>query len=340
METVKIGVFRTRDGLEHALSNALSAVEWDKHLHGKVFLKPNLCAKEYIPGAVTNPQTLFHLVGLLRDKVEEVVVGESDGYNYSCDEALTRTGVRKLVNRAGGKTTNLSKDKTLKVQNPKALHLKKVFLPKTLVEADSIISVPVMKTHEFTLYGGAIKNLFGCIPNNRRIFLHPYIDMVLHDLMILLKPKFVVMDATVAMEGNGPNRGIPVPMETVLASNDLLAVDKTSAEIMGINWTEVSHLRLVNQYLQPNEVNTQIIGERIEALKRSFVRPYRDLAVKAQLQVYKNYFLTRLCFGTPLFNTLQTCMKIYRRIDRGIKGREWTEQHWFNPDQIGRADSS
>jgi len=329
---VKIGVFRTSDGLEHALRNALNAAEWDKHIYGKVFIKPNLCAKEYIPGAVTNPKMLFHLVSLLRDKIDEVVVGESDGYNYSCDEALVETGVKKLVNRAGGKTINLSKDETVKIQNPSALRLKKVLLPKTLVEADSIVSVPVMKTHEFTLYGGAIKNLFGCIPNNRRIFLHPYLDMVLHDLMTLLKPKFAVMDATVAMEGNGPNKGIPIPMELVLASNDLLAIDKTSTEIMDINWTDVGYLRLINKYLRPEETNTQIIGERIEALRRPFVKPYLDLAVRAQLWVYKNYFLTRLCFGTPLFNALQACMKIYRKIDREIKGKRWTEKHWSNPD--------
>lgn len=332
MKTVKIGVFRTSDGLEHALRNALNAAEWDKHIYGKVFIKPNLCAKEYIPGAVTNPKMLFHLVSLLRDKIDEVVVGESDGYNYSCDEALVETGVKKLVNRAGGKTINLSKDETVKIQNPSALRLKKVLLPKTLVEADSIVSVPVMKTHEFTLYGGAIKNLFGCIPNNRRIFLHPYLDMVLHDLMTLLKPKFAVMDATVAMEGNGPNKGIPIPMELVLASNDLLAIDKTSTEIMDINWTDVGYLRLINKYLRPEETNTQIIGERIEALRRPFVKPYLDLAVRAQLWVYKNYFLTRLCFGTPLFNALQACMKIYRKIDREIKGKSWTEKHWSNPD--------
>jgi len=329
---VKIGVFRTDDGLKHALRNALNAAEWDKHIRGRVFIKPNLCAKEYIPGAVTNPQTLFHLVGFLRDKVEEVVVGESDGYNYSCDEALIKTGVQKLVNRAGGKTINLSKDETVKVQNPSALYLKKVWLPKTLVEADSIVTVPVMKTHEFALYGGAIKNLFGCIPSNRRIFLHPHIDMVFYDLMTLLKPKFAVMDATVAMEGNGPNRGIPVPMELVLASDDLLAIDKTSTEIMGISWTEVSHLCLINKYLRQEEVRTEIIGEKIEPLRRQFVRPYLDLGVRTQLWVYKNYFLTRLCFGTPLVTALQTCLTIYRKINGEVKGKTWTEKYWGNPD--------
>jgi len=330
VETVRIGAFRTKDGLEAALRNALDAAEWDKHVHGKVFVKPNLCAPQYIPGAVTNPQTLFHLVSRLRDKVRDVVVGESDGYNYSCDEALIETGVKKLVNRAGGTTINLSKDETVKVQNPHTLFLKTALLPKTLVEADSIVSVPVMKTHEFTLYGGAIKNLFGCIPNNRRIYLHPYLDFVLHDLLTLLKPKFAVMDATVAMEGNGPNRGIPVPMELLLASNNLLAIDKVSTEIMGINWTDVGHLRLINKHSQPREM--RIIGEKIEALRRPFLRPYLDLAVKAQRRVYKSYVLTRLCFGTPFFNTLQAGMKIYRRIDKEIKGRSWAEQYWHNPD--------
>lgn len=330
---MKVGVFRTSDGLDQGLRRSLNAAEWDKHIRGKVFIKPNLCAVKYIPGAVTNPEVLFHLVSLLRDKVGEVVVGESDGYNYSCDEALTKTDVAQMVKKAGGKTINLSKDETVKVQNSNALFVKKILLPKTLVEADSIVSVPVMKTHEFTLISGAIKNLFGCVPNNRRIFLHPHINMVLCDLITILKPRFALIDATTAMEGNGPNRGIPIPMELVLASNDLLAVDKISAEIMGINWEDVGYLSFIDQHLQ-QEVTTQIIGERIDSLKRQFVRPYLDLAVKAQLWVYQSYLLTRLCFGTPLLNALQAFLKAYRKINGEIKGKTWTEKYWQNSDEL------
>jgi uncharacterized protein (DUF362 family) len=332
LKKVKVGVFRTSQGLDQALRSALNAAEGNKHIRGKVFLKPNLCAPEYIPGAVTNPELLFHLVSLLRDKVEEVVVGESDGYNYSCDEALTKTGVEQIVKKAGGKTMNLSKDETVSVQDPNALFLKKILLPKTLVEADSIVSVPVMKTHEFTVFSGAIKTLFGCVPNKRRIYLHPHINMVLCDLVSLLKPKFAVMDATVAMEGNGPNRGIPIPMELVLASNDLLAIDKISAEIMGINWEDIGYLSLIEKQLKQEEVETQIVGEKIEDLRRQFVRPYLDLAVKAQLWVYQSYLLTRLCFGTPLISALQTCLKAYRKINGEIKGKTWKEKYWQNPD--------
>lgn len=330
MRKVKIGVFRTDNGLESALREALKAAEWDKHVRGKVFIKPNLCSKHYIPGAVTNPQVLFHLVSLFRDRAEEVVVGESNGYNYCCNDALAMTGVKKVVEKAGGKTINLSEDETVKVQNPRTFCLRNFPLPKTLVEADSIVDVPVMKTHEFTNYSGAIKNLFGCIPDDRRIFLHPWFSMVLHDLIVLLKPKFVVTDATFSMEGNGPNRGIVVPMNLVLAGSDVVAMDKLCCKIMGIDWADISYLKFIDKHLQREEAETRIIGVDIEDVKRPFLLPYADLAVRAQRWVYKSYFLTRLCFGTPFLNMLQGCLNVYRKADEEIKGKEWVDKHWDN----------
>ncbi len=325
---MKIGVFKTDNGLEDALIEAMKAAEWERHVRGKVLIKPNLCSKYYIAGAVTNPQVLFNLVGLLRDRVEEVIVCESNGYNYCCDDALRLTGVKEIVEKAGGKTVNLSNDITVKVQNPKTLILRNFPLPKNLIEADSLVDVPVMKTHEFTTYSGAIKNLFGCIPDDRRIFLHPNFEMVLHDLLVLLEPKFVIMDATISMEGNGPNRGIAIPMNLIIASNDLLATDKLCSGIMGIDWNEIGHLKFIDNHSQKKE--TQIIGEDIEALKRPFLKPYLDLAVRAQRWVYKSYFLTRLCFGTPFLKMLQGCMNAYRKVDEGIKGKEWIDRHWDN----------
>jgi uncharacterized protein (DUF362 family) len=330
LKKTKIGVFKTDDSIESGLKDALKAADWQRHIRGKVFIKPNLCSKNYIPGAVTNPQVLFYLVGLLRDRVEEVIVGESNGYNYCCDGALKMTGVKKIVNKAGGKIMNLSNDETVRIRNSKTFLLRNFTLPKTLVEADSLVDVPVMKTHEFTTYSGAIKNLFGCIPDDRRIFLHPNFDMALHDLLILLKPKFVVMDATISMEGNGPNRGIAIPMNLILASNDLLATDKLCTEIMGINWVDISHLKFIDKHLQREETETHIIGEDIETLKRPFLTPYLDLAVRAQRWVYKSYFLTRLCFGTPFLNMLQGCLNAYRKVDEEIKGKDWIDKHWDN----------
>lgn len=328
MKKVKIGIFKTDNDLESALRKALKAAEWEKYVRGKVFIKPNLCSKTYIQGAVTNPLLLFHLIRVLRDRAIEVVVGESNGYNYCCNDAFSMTGVKKMAEKAGATVINLSEDEIIKVKDPKTYILQNFPLPKTLVEADSIVDVPVMKTHEYTKYSGAIKNLFGCIPNNRRIFLHPHFDEVMHDLLVLLKPKFVVMDATFSMEGNGPNRGIVIPMNLVLTSSDLLAMDKLCCEIMGINWIDISYLKFIDRHYQCEEIEKQIIGEKVENIKRPFLLPYADLAIKAQRWVYKNYFFTRLCFGTPFLNMLQGCMNVYRKVDKEIKGKEWVDKHW------------
>jgi uncharacterized protein (DUF362 family) len=329
MKKTKIGVFRTDNGLESALQEALKAAGWTKLVRGKVFVKPNLCSKHYIPGAVTSPKVLFHLVSLLRDRAEEVVVGESNGYNYCCNDALAMTGAKKAVEKAGGRIINLSEDEIVKVDNPETFRLKDFPLPRTLVEADSFVDVPVMKTHEFTNYSGAIKNLFGCIPDDRRIFLHPQFSMVMHDLLVLLKPKLVVVDATYSMEGNGPNRGIVVPMNLVLAGSDPVAMDKLCCEIMDIDWTTISYLNFIDRH-QREATEPEIIGEKVEDVKRKFLLPYADLAVRTQRWVYKNYFLTRLCFGTPFLNMLQGCLNAYRKVDTEIKGKEWVDKHWDN----------
>jgi uncharacterized protein (DUF362 family) len=327
MKHVKVAILRTHNNLEEAVREALKAADWSRHIRGKVFIKPNICSCEFISGAVTSPELLSFLVSFLRDKVAEVIVGDSNGYNYNCDDALERTGIQDAVRKAGGRTINLSNDQTVKVEDPNVLQLRNVPLPKILFDVDSIIGVPVMKTHEFTLYGGAVKNLFGCIPNNRRIFLHPHISKVFQDLITILKPKFALMDATTAMEGNGPNRGIPVPMNLILASHDLLALDKVATQIMGIDWRQIAHLQLLDKNLR-EKLEAQIIGEDIDSMKRQFLMPYADIAVRAQRWVYKNTLLTRLCFGTPMFNALQSCMKVFRAANNTIRGKAWAKKYW------------
>ena len=59
MKTVRIGVFKTSDSLEHALRNALNAAEWNRHIQGKVFIKPNLCAD------IFGLQVIYILIGVL-----------------------------------------------------------------------------------------------------------------------------------------------------------------------------------------------------------------------------------------------------------------------------------
>jgi uncharacterized protein (DUF362 family) len=291
-KTVKI--YRAQQDITGILKEAVDGAG----LLGKrrIFIKPNLSHFEYITGVVTSPELTYELIGLLRDRSEEVIVGESEGFNYSCRTAFQQTGMEAAVKKAGGTILNLSEDKVVEVKFPKSgSPLKHLFLPKTVLDADAVIDLPLMKTHEFMMYSGAIKNLFGCVPSNRRIYLHPYLPEVFFRLYGIFKPALTIMDARVGIEGNGPTKGVPVPMGLMLTGNDALATDIVAAKIMKLNWKD-TYLNYIAQKTGFQEKDICVQGLQVSEVARRFEPPKIDLPVRAQMEIYKHEYLTKFFF--------------------------------------------
>ena len=289
----------------------------DANLRGKrkIFVKPNMSHPEYVPGVVTNPKLIGEIVGLLRDGAEEVVVGESNGFNYPCQSAFEKTGIEAAVKAAGGTVINLSEDKLVKVKIENSVAVKELLLPKTVLEADAVVDLALMKTHEFTAYSGAIKNLFGCMPSNKRIYLHPYLSEVFYHLYAILKPQLTVMDARVAVEGNGPTKGKPVKMNLMLTSNDALATDIVASKIMGLSLKEVSYLNYIARKTGLHEDEIAVHGLRVSDVTRRFERPRIDLPVKAQMEIYKHEYLTKVLFcSLDVVKLFQKVTNTYRQM--------------------------
>jgi len=152
-----------------------------------------------------------------------------------------------------------------------------------------------MKTHEFTAYSGAIKNLFGCIPSNRRIYLHPYLPEVFYRLYTLFKPQLTIMDARTAIEGNGPTKGKPVPLGLMLTGNDALAIDIVSAKVMMLDW-KTTYLNYIAAKTGFREEDIRVEGLQVYEVARQFEPPRIDLPVKAQMMIYQHEYLTKLLF--------------------------------------------
>jgi uncharacterized protein (DUF362 family) len=290
-KTVKI--FRTKGDVKGIVKEAVANSGLrDKH---KIFIKPNLSHPEYLPGVVTSPELMRQLVGLLRDGNSEVIVGESNGFNYPCWTAFDKTGVEAAVKAAGGSVINLSEDKLVEVKFQGNTPLKRLFLPKTVLEADAIVDLPLMKTHEFMAFSGAIKNLFGCVPSNKRIYLHPYLPEVFYRLYTLFRPQLTIMDARVGIEGNGPTKGKPVKMGLMLTGNDALAVDITAAKVMMMNWKE-TYLGYIANKIGVHEEDIRFEGLPIEMVEHRFEPPRIDLPVQAQMMIYQHEYLTKMFF--------------------------------------------
>lgn len=305
---------RTFEIIEEAVKNA------GLRRKKKIFVKPNMSHPEYVAGVVTSPALIREVVGLLRDGAEEIVVGESNGFNYPCQSAFEKTGIETAVIEAGGSVINLSNDKLVKVKIENGVTVNHLFLPKTVLEADAVVDLALMKTHEFTMFSGAIKNLFGCVPSNKRIYLHPYLSEVFYWLYTIFKPRLTVMDARVAMEGNGPTKGKPVNMNLILTSNDAFAIDVIASRIMGLKLEEVDYLNLIAKKIGFRENELKVQGLQISEVTRRFEKPRIDLPVKAQMEIYKHEYLTKVLFcSLGVVRLFQKMTNTYRKEPRELQ---------------------
>lgn len=271
---------------------------------GCTVIKPNMGNLTHHPGVTTTPDLLYHVVSRLRDHVEDVVVGESDGMRYSCDEAFALTGFRDAVESAGGRIVNFSKDEQVEV-DVNGLHWNKILLPKTIIEADSFISMPVIKTHEATLITCGLKNQFGCLANRHRILYHRYLHEVLVDINLAIQPDLVITDGIICMEGNGPIHGPLKELGIILASNNVLANDLVVSEIMKVDYNNVVHLKnAIIANLGPNVLeDIDIRGVSLSNFKNINFNPVKlDLVARAMISVSSNPLLTRILLLSPLFN--------------------------------------
>ena len=311
MKKAKVAILEVKDNgrsLEEVIKEALRLVNWKSRIHrgDTVIIKPNMGHPTYEPGVITSPEVLYHLVKLIRDRASEVIVGESDGIRYSCDDAFKNTGIGEAALKAGAKVINFSKEEKIEVKFDNSLFLRKIELPKILVESDSFITVPVIKTHEVTTLTCSLKNQFGCIPDKHRILYHHHLNEVIVDLNMLLRPKLSVVDGTIGMEGNGPIHGQKVHLNLVMAADDVVAADATVCRLIGFNPNQIKHLKLAAEKglgtIEAKEI--EILPTNNLPNKYKFKAPNPDLVTKLMLLAYRSKTLTWLFFISPLFNFL------------------------------------
>jgi uncharacterized protein (DUF362 family) len=75
------------------------------------------------------------------------------------------------------------------------------------------------------------------------------IDESILDLNATVRPAFAIVDAIVAMEGDGPIMGTPKRCGFLALGPDLVAVDSTCARIMGFEPARIPYLADASRFL-------------------------------------------------------------------------------------------
>jgi uncharacterized protein (DUF362 family) len=291
----------------------------------KVAIKVNLSTpfEENAAASNTSPEILDAVCALVKDRTPHVVVGESNGMRYDTEAAFEVSGYYPILEKHGVRAMNFSKDEW--VETGKEL-IRGWGLPKTLLEADVFITLPVLKTHATTVFTGALKNQFGCYPQHNRILLHPKLDKVLVLINKILQPKIAIMDGIIAMEGRGPINGKPRRFDTILGSTDPVALDATAMRVVGIDPTTSRHVRWASRdglgEIDPSRI--EIDGD-FDAFKTEFEPAERDLPIKALAVISRSRFLTeKLILNPESFYPLRSAAMKFRDVRDFFTGRRTT----------------
>ena len=239
----KVGIERCASYDPEAVYQALKrAVELagDFDVAGKtVLLKPNIVFDAPPEKAVcTHPVFLEAAIRLVRERgARRILAGDSPGLQkpglYS-----KLSGLGAAAEKNGAEWLDLTKEKT-DVPCPGGKVMKKFTLTRAVREADCIISLPKLKTHQLMYYTGALKNMFGLVPSITKSPFHArfpkresFAAMIV-DLNLAVKPSYALMDAVIGMEGPGPSAGSPRYIGLVLASSNFLAMDAAASTLIG-----------------------------------------------------------------------------------------------------------
>ncbi len=312
----------TPDQIDTAVRAAIDRVDGLAALQGseRVLLKPNLGWDLPLPGAVTNGRVIAAVVSALLDAGHSVTIIEADQVLVDITAAARQAGVFGLTDHPEVSWMNLSHDDFVEVPVPGAVSGVPIRLPRIVTE-HPLVTVPVLKTHAKTVISGAVKNHWGLLPIDR-YRLHPQLTEVLTDLIRAAPPALCLMDATVALEGNGPKSGRPRRVDHVLASTDPLAMDVTAARMMGIRPEEVPHLVRLAE-VQGQTLSAEVLGA---------LPPLEPFALANHNLV--SQIEERLNTGTP--STLLSHDAAFRLMCTGARAWYHAWFHW-GPGQSLRA---
>ncbi len=304
VSVVRIKNHQTGYAVEEAIDllGGISEVTGNKQ---RIMLKPNLVGPD--PRSTTKPEVIKTLALLMKQAGKEVFIGEGSaaapGLNVT-DEGIYKTrdpdtlnllqqyvfdqlGYTELAKSLDIPLVNLHTGEMVEVKVPRGLVYDQITVHKSLSEIDLLCSVPMMKTHVLATVTLGMKNLIGLYPGQSyctvRSCVHddsahkgsPGIAYEILDMVKACTPGLIVVDGSMAMEGNGPSDGDLVPANLIIAGTDPLATDMVAARIMGFDKAEVpTFMTAIESGMTPVGLDEiEIRGEALSSVQMAFKKP-------------------------------------------------------------------
>jgi len=203
----------------------------------RILIKPNMLSAKDPGRAVTTHPALVRVVAELVVEAGGIaMIGDSPGFG-SFQRVAEKSGIYAAALDSGAELVEFNE--AVEVQGDGTF--RSIQLARAYYEADTIINLPKLKTHEMMTMTCAVKNLFGAVVGAGKAGWHlkagssrEMFARLLLEIYLLKKPALNIVDAIVAMEGNGPGSGDPVKLGLLIAGENPVAVDVIAGRLAGI----------------------------------------------------------------------------------------------------------
>ncbi len=289
----RVTVLRSSYGQDLAENVTRLLRQYNLNVKGRrVLLKPNLV--EFDPGASINTSPLVVLAALEAFGsmgAAQVRIAEGPGHRRSTLDLAEAAGYFQTVPDFERLFTDLNLDEVAPVRLPRAAHdLRSLYLPKTVLDCDLLVSIPKMKTHHWVGVTLGMKNLFGLVPGGvygwpKNVLHWAGIEESIVAINSAVPRMFTLVDGIEGMEGNGPIQGRRKPAGVLVGGDDRVAVDATCCRIMGIDPARIGYLKMAETQSQTLEANVRQIGEPIHSVRTQFelLPEFRSLRLRKGL---------------------------------------------------------
>jgi len=253
--------------------------EFDLRLRDKrVVLKPNFVEPD--PDGVINTHPAVIAAAresFLRLGAASVQVAEGPGHERDTEAIVETLRLRDFLGPLPGVFVDLNLDEVRRVPlQTRASRLRELYLPKTVLEADFLVSMPKLKTHHWVGATLSLKNMFGIVPGccygwPKNILHWAGITGSILDINSTVRPDFAIVDGIVGMEGNGPIQGTAKASGVLILGEDPVAVDATAARVMGLEPERIDYLAKAGTllgHLRPDKIRQ--LGESVRSVRTPF----------------------------------------------------------------------
>jgi uncharacterized protein (DUF362 family) len=249
------------------------------NIKGKfVLLKPNFVGFDPLGVMNTHPAVVAAArESFLKLGAVQVLIGEGPALDRDTEAIVESVKLREYAGPLKRMFVDLNIDDVERVPlKTRASRLKELYLPKTVLGADFIVSMPKLKTHHWAGVTLSLKNMFGIVPGGcygwpKNVLHWAGIDKSILDINAAVRPDFAIVDGINGMEGNGPIQGTPKRANVLVFGNDPVAVDATCCRIMGLLPEKVKYLVGAGTLLgHVNPEKIEQLGESIASVRTPF----------------------------------------------------------------------